>query len=68
MSFKALVTAFFLLFASCAVVMPDTAEAARMGGGRSFGSRPAMRSPAAPPTTMQRQAQPSAAQRQNAVA
>lgn len=68
MSFKALVTAFFLLFASCAVVMPDTAEAARLGGGRSFGSRPAMRSPAAPPTTMQRQAQPSAAQRQNAVA
>lgn len=68
MSFKALVTAFFLLFASCAVVMPDTAEAARMGGGRSFGSRPAMRSPAAPPTTMQRQAQPGAAQRQNAVA
>lgn len=68
MSFKALVTAFFLLFASCAVVMPDTAEAARMGGGRSFGSRPAMRSPAAPPTTMQRQAQTNAAQRQNAVA
>lgn len=68
MSFKALVTAFFLLFASCAVVMPDTAEAARMGGGRSFGSRPAMRSPAAPPTTMQRQAQTNTAQRQNAVA
>lgn len=67
MSFKALVTAFFLLFASCAVVMPDTAEAARMGGGRSFGSRPAMRSPAAPPATMQRQAQTNAAQRQNAV-
>ena len=68
MSFKALITAFFLLFASCAVVMPDMAEAARMGGGRSFGSRPAMRSPAAPPaTTMQRQAQPNAAQRQNAV-
>lgn len=68
MSFKALVTAFFLLFASCAVVMPDTAEAARMGGGRSFGSRPAMRSPAAPPaSTMQRQAQTNAAQRQNAV-
>lgn len=68
MSIKALVTAFFLLFASCAVVMPDTVEAARMGGGRSFGSRPAMRSPAAPPATMQRQAQPGAAQRQNAVA
>lgn len=68
MSFKALVTAFFLLFASCAVVMPDTAEAARMGGGRSFGSRPAMRSPTAPPATMQRQAQTNAAQRQNAVA
>ena len=68
MSFKALVTAFFLLFASCAVVMPDTAEAARMGGGRSFGSRPAMRTPAAPPATnMQRQAQPNATQRQNAV-
>lgn len=68
MSFKALVTAFFLLFASCAVVMPDMAEAARMGGGRSFGSRPAMRSPAAPPaSTMQRQAQTNAAQRQNAV-
>ena len=68
MSFKALIAAFFLLFASCAVVMPDTAEAARMGGGRSFGSRPAMRTPAAPPATnMQRQAQPNAAQRQNAV-
>ncbi len=68
MSFKALITAFFLLFATCAVVVPDTTEAARLGGGRSFGSRPAMRTPAAPPaTTMQRQAQPNAAQRQNAV-
>lgn len=66
MSLKTLVTAFFLTVASCSLIMPDYAEAARMGGGRSFGSKPAMRSPAAPPAAMQRQAQPNAAQRQNA--
>lgn len=63
MSFKALVTAFFLLFATCAITMPDYSEAARLGGGRSFGSKPAMRAPA-PQPQMQRPAQ--SAQRQNA--
>lgn len=67
MSLKSFVTAVFLTFAACTIVMPDYADAARMGGGRSFGSKPAMRSPAAQPGAMQRQAQPNAAQRQNAV-
>lgn len=66
MSLKTLVAAFFLTFAACSLVMPDYADAARMGGGRSFGSKPAMRSPTTPPAAMQRQAQPNAAQRQNA--
>lgn len=67
MSLKSLVTAFFLTFAACTIIMPDYADAARLGGGRSFGSKPAMRSPATPPAAVQRQAQPNAAQRQNAV-
>lgn len=67
MSLKSLVTAVFLTFAACTITMPDYADAARLGGGRSFGSKPAMRSPTTPPAAMQRQAQPNAAQRQNAV-
>lgn len=62
MSFKALVTAFFLLFATCAITMPDYSEAARLGGGRSFGSKPAMRAPA-PQPQVQRPAQSAQQQR-----
>ena len=43
--------------------LPDTADAARLGGGRSFGSRPSMSQPAQAPSAMQRQ---STQQRQQA--
>ncbi len=36
-----------------ALVLPDSGEAARMGGGRSFGSQPYMSRPAAPPISRQ---------------
>lgn len=52
-------TAIFLFFTAISLVMPDYAEAARMGGGRSFGSRPSMTRPAPTPrqsTAQQRQA------------
>ena len=57
-----------MLFA-LALCLPDTADAARMGGGRSFGGSPAMRAPAPRPAPVQpaprqapmtRQAQPNA--------
>ncbi len=60
---KKLLTA---LFASCflfvsavsvVTVCPDIAEAARMGGGKSFGSHPSMSSPAQNPTHFNRQPQ-----------
>lgn len=51
MKIKAILAAFFLL--ACALYLPDDADAARMGGGRSFGSRPSMTQPAQRP--MQRQ-------------
>lgn len=41
----------FLTFSAAAATMPVDAEAARMGGGRSFGSQPAMRAPMARPQT-----------------
>lgn len=54
-----------LLFSAALLAMPDSADAARMGGGRSFGSRPSMSQPA-PSRSVQtpaqsRMAQPSAA-------
>lgn len=56
MKLKALIAAFFLL--ACTLALPDDADAARMGGGRSFGSRPSMSRPAQQP--MQRQQTPAA--------
>lgn len=55
----AIFTAIFIFFTAIALAMPDYADAARMGGGRSFGSRPSMSRPAQAPrqsTTQQRQA------------
>lgn len=55
----AFLTAIFIFFTAFALAMPDYADAARMGGGRSFGSRPSMSRPAQAPrqsTTQQRQA------------
>lgn len=44
---------FTLLFAVFSLSLADSAEAARMGGGRSFGSRPSMSQPARTPTNQQ---------------
>lgn len=41
--------AFFVMCCSLSLVLPDMAEAARMGGGRSFGSKPSMSTPAPAP-------------------
>ncbi|BAV92242.1 Tim44 domain-containing protein [Candidatus Desulfovibrio trichonymphae] len=40
---------FFLFFATCALCLSETAEAARLGGGRSFGGKPFMSRPAPVP-------------------
>ena len=40
MKLSAFLTAAFFLCCSIMLAMPDCAEAARMGGGRSFGSKP----------------------------
>ena len=50
MKLSAILTGIFLLFASVSVVLPDMAEAARMGGGRSFGSKPSMNRTAPAPS------------------
>lgn len=44
-----------LLLVCAALSLPDNADAARMGGGKSFGSRPSMSQPAQRPATTQRQ-------------
>ena len=63
MKLAAIFAAFLLVFSAVAVSLPDYSEADRMGGGRSFGSRPSMNSPA-PRPAQQRQGQPgTAAQR-----
>lgn len=54
MKLSAILTGIFLLFASIAVVLPDTAEAARMGGGRSFGSKPSMQQSTQAPSNVNR--------------
>lgn len=63
MKIGAVITALLLVFSTVSLVMPDYADAARMGGGRSFGSKPFMNSPAQAPaarqSTQQRQ-QPAA--------
>ena len=53
MKISALFAAFVILFAAFALSLPDSAEAARMGGGRSFGSRPYMSTPAQRPAMRQ---------------
>lgn len=49
MKLAAIFAALILFLSSIAIVMPDYAEAARMGGGRSFGSKPYMSTPAQAP-------------------
>lgn len=51
MKYGALIAAFFLLF-TC-FYLPDYADAARMGGGRSFGGSPRMNQPAQMPDRRQ---------------
>lgn len=55
MKFGAIITAFFLLFSAVAISMPDYTDAARMGGGRSFGSKPFMNRSTTAPRQAQRQ-------------
>lgn len=54
-----------LLFSAIAITLPDSAEAARMGGGRSFGGSPSMSRPApsrsVQPPAQTRRAAPGAA-------
>ena len=66
---RMLFTATLSMLFALALCLPDTADAARMGGGRSFGGSPAMRAPAPRPAPVQpaprqapmtRQAQPNA--------
>lgn len=64
-----LALAIFLAFA-CVSVTPDMSDAARLGGGRSFGSQPAMRQSAPAPvqrpqTMQQRQMQQNAPQQRS---
>ena len=63
MQIKAILTMLIMLGGACMYALPDTADAARLGGGRSFGSRPSMSQPAQAPSAMQRQ---STQQRQQA--
>ncbi len=62
----AVLTALFVVV-SLSLALPDVSDAARMGGGRSFGSQPFMRSPARAPSVQPsrpqaQQAQPGMAQ------
>lgn len=66
MKLSAFLTAAFFLCCSIMLAMPDSAEAARMGGGRSFGSKPFMSTPAQKPAM--RQDTPSAARQPSAQA
>ena len=49
MKLRVLFALLFLTFTAAVTTIPCDADAARMGGGRSFGSQPAMRAPAARP-------------------
>lgn len=60
MKLSAILAALMLVFASMS--LPDVADAARMGGGKSFGSRPSMSQPASRPMTRQQTPATSAAQ------
>ncbi|CAK7050142.1 MAG: hypothetical protein DESF_02106 [Desulfovibrio sp.] len=66
MKLSAFLTAAFFLCCSIMLAMPDCAEAARMGGGRSFGSKPFMSTPAQKPAM--RQDTPSATRQPSAQA
>lgn len=56
MKIKAILTMLIMLGGACLYALPETADAARLGGGRSFGSRPSMSQPAqAPAGAFQRQ-------------
>lgn len=55
-SITALLSSFFLVFA-LAMALPADSDAARMGGGRSFGSQPSMRAPAKAPAVQQQRTQ-----------
>ena len=55
----ALLSAFFLVF-TLSLALPLDSDAARMGGGRSFGSQPAMRTPTRAPAMQQPRAQQTA--------
>ncbi len=53
MKASAILTGIFLLFSSIVLALPESVEAARMGGGRSFGSKPFMSKPAPAPAMRQ---------------
>ena len=65
MKIAALCAAFLLLLGAIAASLPDYSEAARMGGGHSFGSRPSMNAPASNPAnrSQAQQGQPGAGMR-----
>lgn len=62
MKFGAILAAIFLLFSAVCITMPDYADAARMGGGRSFGSKPFMNRSTTAPRQAQRQPAATASQ------
>ena len=47
MKASAILTAIFLFFSAFVLTLPESADAARMGGGRSFGGSPRPRRPCA---------------------
>ena len=53
MKASAILTGIFLLFSAFVLTLPEPVDAARMGGGRSFGGKPFMSSPAPAPTMRQ---------------
>lgn len=57
MKFLVFFTSIFLLLSALTLVVTDCADAARMGGGRSFGSKPFMSTPAKPPAPSRSQVQ-----------
>lgn len=53
MKASAILTGIFLLLSAFVLTLPEPVDAARMGGGRSFGGKPFMSSPAPAPTMRQ---------------
>lgn len=60
MKIGAILAAVMLLFGTLAIVAVDDCQAARMGGGKSFGSQPHMRQSAPPPAARQQPRQQTA--------